>query len=1565
VAIRDEEPWDLFVSYAHADDHDGWITALVELLQKLRGRHRRAEPWHIFFDRDAIRTMDDWERRIGGALRSAGVLLAVLSPAYFASPWCRREWEEFRTQEKRQQPEDRIAALYLESDPDYETPSGLDDWRGDLRRRQHLDLRGWRKRRRPHGLWEPLKSLVGSFRSSSALPDDPKLVALLEKLVGDVSDQLLVRAVISGSRRPGVPFQAPPLPGSFVARPEDLERLREGLLAEDSSVLVISAVHGLPGVGKSTLAAALAADRQVEDRFADGVLWVTLGQQPDVLSLLSGWVQALGDREFRATHVQATSNHLRSLLHERRVLLVIDDAWQAEHAAPFVVGGPGSRVLITTREAAVARGVGAHLFDLDVLSSEQALGLLSRCLGRELTGPERDEAVALAREVGYLPLALELAAVQIHDDRTWDPLLRELRQEIARLERLNIPGGDEATEEGTRKRLSLTASLRLSLRRLSPELRRRFAWLGVLAEDVRIHQTMAATLWNTTEEVARESLTSLAYKALLQAGTPDAGGSPTYRLHDLLHDEARWLLTASPADDWPGLGVPLPQAHRELLGAYQRCNTTGHWHTVVPDGYIHDHLAWHLEKGEGPEAVFALLGEETSEGRNGWFEACSRQGRLAGYANDVARAWGLAEQLGEAGGHARSGSLAGRYALITATLGSLASNLPPEMLAALAREGVWPLEQALAHARRQPDPRDRAASLLALVPLAPAHVSVDLRAEAERADPSGKGPNPSRDPSAEKSEWLPDPASWRVPDFKTLAGEVLAACSVEEREAFLAAALRAARNFHGDYDRIHALAVLAPHLPEAEKAAVLLEMLQAARAVRFAGLRARALMSLAPHVAESERAAVLSEALEAARNEEHRASYGDALAALAAHLSPDLLAEAFHDLRHLRGEASRGEALVDLAPHLPGDLLDKALTDVRGFSDEGLLARVLIALVPRAASAENPSLLGRVIDLAWNINDHEARARAFVALASRVPEERREWVLSRSLSTVLTLSEEGKKARTLVLLAPWLSGKFLAQAVDIASKVERPAFRARALAALAERSSEAERSRLLADALDAARYIPGERERRWVLAALVPRISHDLLDGAVREVPRFSDESDRAAVLSKLAPRIAEAEQPPLLAEAIRLAWNLGSAAVREPILAALTPRTAAHPPTLLAEMLRLAQNIGDEGAVALALAALVPHLPAEHRFSLLIEALAAVSHIIYVGGRARALLTLAPHLPGEQRRAVLTAALSNARAIRAEPERAEVLAGLSPYLADHLLTEGRDATLALIHHEHRVRVLAALLPVFPVKDRPPLVAAGLRAVQDIKDTRARGRALVTLAPVLLPEFLDEAHRISHRVSYNEDQAVVLVALAASAPSWRRQKLLDEARNAASGTLFVTARARSLAALAPHTGEAERAALVSQAMENVPNIPTEPDRAEVLTTLAPLLPDSGVSWALELARGLGDPCARGAALSALAPRVGEDERTGVLREALHAASTISAERDRARTLAAVAVQTPGLSPDSLRLLWSDALHQSAQRKRADLLGDLAALTPLLAALGGSTGVLELAGAIRDVSRWWP
>ncbi|EKE96501.1 NB-ARC domain-containing protein, partial [Tolypothrix sp. PCC 7601] len=525
-------------------------------------------------------------------------------------------------------------------------------------------------------------------------------------------------------------FQAPPLPAHFVERPEYSDDLKTRLLTEDNRTLVITAIYGLGSVGKSTLAAALAVDAEVQTRFCDGILWATLGQQPDVLSLLNGWVQALGDYSFKPTSVEATTNHLRTLLYDKAVLLVVDDAWNTQDAQAFNVGGVRCQVLVTTREGAIADALAASTYSLDIMKPSQAMALLTKKLRREITGAERHSAENLAKGVGYLPLALELAATEVASGTTWDELLADIRQEVAILRSFDRPEAQEITDEASLKRLSLTASLNLSVKRMPPEKQQHFAWLGVLPEDVNINKMMAATLWAMDERDAAKILQYLRNKALLLTGVPLADGTPSYRLHDLFHDLACNLLTAAPQPrrigDLPGLGLNLTDAHAALLEKYRQKTQNNLWHTLPNDGYIHQRLVWHFEKAGQIEAIHKLLQEESLQGGNGWYEVREKLGQTAGYLADISKAWELAETSWAEATLPKVVGLQCRYALITASLNSLAANLSEDLLIVLVKNKVWIPEQGLAYADLIPNPQKKVIVLIKIVNYLP----ISLKAQA-------------------------------------------------------------------------------------------------------------------------------------------------------------------------------------------------------------------------------------------------------------------------------------------------------------------------------------------------------------------------------------------------------------------------------------------------------------------------------------------------------------------------------------------------------------------------------------------------------------------------------------------------------------------------------------------------------------------------------------------------------------------------------------------------------------------------------------------------------------------
>jgi tetratricopeptide (TPR) repeat protein len=320
---------------------------------------------------------------------------------------------------------------------------------------------------------------------------------------------------------------APPLPSHHVPREEVLDDLREMLLSEERQGAV-TALRGMGGVGKTTLAIALCHDEAVREAFRDGILWADLGPEGDVLRAQARWGAVLGHKDLiELPDAETRADRLRRVLQDKRCLLVIDDVWDAAHLSPLCVGGPECVTLVTTRERHVAQDedVG-YEHTLGVLKPDEAVALLESWASQHDAGT-RKEAAELAERLGYLPLALRLAGAQALDDVKWMKLLARFREAQGDLSALDL-------DEPTRKK-SLTLAFDLSLERLSEDLQARFEMLGVFAagRESLFTSEAAAAVWQVTPDQAEEALKRLGRAALL-----DRVGDAC-ALHPLLGDYAR------------------------------------------------------------------------------------------------------------------------------------------------------------------------------------------------------------------------------------------------------------------------------------------------------------------------------------------------------------------------------------------------------------------------------------------------------------------------------------------------------------------------------------------------------------------------------------------------------------------------------------------------------------------------------------------------------------------------------------------------------------------------------------------------------------------------------------------------------------------------------------------------------------------------------------------------------------------------------------------------------------------------------------------------------------------
>jgi hypothetical protein len=1019
-------------------------------------------------------------------------------------------------------------------------------------------------------------------------------------------------------QRWAIPRQMPPLPEHCIERPEHQTPVKACLLAADtrgSGTLVVSALYGLGGIGKSVLAAQLAHDPDVQGHFSDGILWVTLGQTPDLLPLLSDWIEALGDRDYRPTTEAAASAHLRTLLYDKTMLLVVDDVWHPDHLEPFRVGGQHCCVLVTTREARIPD---ARRHEVDAMTPEQALALITQTLARPLKDRERPQALDLAERVGFLPLALELAIAQVRDGVTWDELLTDFQAEVGRLDSLDRYRQEELPDDSQRRRHSVLACFNLSLRLLSPEQRGQFAWLSILPEDAQITQTVAALLWQVTPRQAAAILRTLRAKALLLAGVSQEGQPQTYRLHDLMHDRAQQLLT-SPAQatrqgDVPGLGLTLAEAHGQLLERYHRQTQNHQWHTLPDDGYSYTYLTWHMERANQPEQVHQLLQETNDTGGNGWYGACEARGKLANFVNDLGRAWRLAGQTYQQA-PATALALLFRYALIRTSLNSLAGNIPATLLGALVEKQIWQPAQGLAYAQQTQDPEHRAACLAALVPHIPESLLPEvLETIAQIHDVTYRS-------------FALAALAQRFPPYWP---EVLLAIrQIQDRQDY------SGSKRPGFFSKAQGLSQIIHYLPSE----FLVEVLDLARHIKSESHRADALGDLAPHLPLD----LWPEALNLIRQIDPEWRRADALGDLAPHLPPDLLPEALDLARQLDDKYHRAGALGHLAKQFP-DLWPEALALTRQINDEWRRASILGDL-----AKQFPDLLPEALDLTRQLNDEWRRASILGDLAKQFPD-----LLPEALALTRQLNDERRRASILGDLAKQLPDLW-PEALDLTRQVQDESDRAWALGNLAPHLPPD----LLPEALALARQIQDESDRADALGKLAPHLPPDLLPEALDLIRQINHEYHRAMILRDLANQF-----PDLLPEALDLIRQINHEYHRAMILGDLANQF----PDLLPEALDLTRQINNEAHRAQALGNLAPHIPLD----LLPKALEVVSTFrekYYTGAAWQSLL---PRLEDLQVDFPTFATILDTLAYRSRPDLVKAL----PAMSNTLTRLGNEHTL-------------------------------------------------------------------------------------------------------------------------------------------------------------------------------------------------------------------------------------------------------------------------------------------------
>jgi len=410
----------------------------------------------------------------------------------------------------------------------------------------------------------------------------------------------------------------PSLPPHYLARQERMQILRDALRADLEGPVVIGGaaarvgVHGMGGIGKSVVAAALARDRKIREAFPDGIVWVGLGERPEVASLQRDIHQSLGG-DGAIESVPQGQTKLREILGDKAVLLILDDAWRRADVDAFDILGPRCRALVTTRDAGLLTSLGGTHHVVELLTNEEALHLLATATGVP-EGQLPTEAHDIVVECGRLPLAVALCGGMIQAGQLWPDVLSALCEHD-----LEFVSDEHAAQA---QHVSLWRAMEVSVLALPEDQRQRFAELAVFPNDERVPEAAVTALWQYTGGLngrqARSLLVQLKQRSLVQLDQP-AEGPNLVLLHDLLHDFAVRMVEKQSGG--------LQDLHHQLIEAYRGQCSDG-WASGPDDGYYFMHLCQHLAAASDAEELVKLLMDL------GWLETKAAKGLVFDLTQD-------------------------------------------------------------------------------------------------------------------------------------------------------------------------------------------------------------------------------------------------------------------------------------------------------------------------------------------------------------------------------------------------------------------------------------------------------------------------------------------------------------------------------------------------------------------------------------------------------------------------------------------------------------------------------------------------------------------------------------------------------------------------------------------------------------------------------------------------------------------------------------------------------------------------------------------------------------------
>jgi WD40 repeat protein len=396
---------------------------------------------------------------------------------------------------------------------------------------------------------------------------------------------------------PRVPFMVEDLPVDFVPRPNEFKELIGKLLDEqrEEPIAITAALRGAGGYGKTTMAKALCHDERIQQAFDDGILWVTLGEDPgNLVGKVEDLIYILSKERPGFTGIDAATARLAELLADRDILLVIDDVWNAAHLKPFQQGGKRSARLITTRDDRVLPPE-AQSIRVAAMQQDEAVQLLSVGLHDiRLSSGDLKALYILSSTLGEWALLLTLVNGVLRErvNTYHQSLLKALAYINTALEKRGLTVFDANNVQDRSQAVAKTLGVSFGL--LNSNEYARYRELAVFPKAVDIPLAALQRLWGATgglDDFDTEALCERFHGLSLLLNFDMTVRQ--VRLHDIVHAYLR-----------REVGEGLATLHGQLLDAYE----LKRWAEISSDEpYLWDHLAEHLVSAGRVESLVATV----------------------------------------------------------------------------------------------------------------------------------------------------------------------------------------------------------------------------------------------------------------------------------------------------------------------------------------------------------------------------------------------------------------------------------------------------------------------------------------------------------------------------------------------------------------------------------------------------------------------------------------------------------------------------------------------------------------------------------------------------------------------------------------------------------------------------------------------------------------------------------------------------------------------------------------------------------------------------------------------